>query len=61
MGVWSTQLVEHMTLDLGVMGFIPHIGCRDYFKKKSEIFNPGKSLGTVLDTQQGLKKLYLLL
>jgi len=29
-GAWLAQLVEHATLNLGVIGLSPHVGCRDF-------------------------------
>lgn len=32
-GTWLTQLVEHVTFDLGDREFKPHVGCGDYLNK----------------------------
>lgn len=37
-GAWQAQSIEHLTLDLGVCGFKPHMGCRNYFKKPKNFF-----------------------
>ena len=33
-GAWWAQSVEHATLDLRVVKFKPHVGCRDHLKNK---------------------------
>lgn len=33
-GAWLAQSVKWATLDLRVVEFEPHIGCRDYLKNK---------------------------
>lgn len=34
-GTWLAQAKEHVTLDLGVHEFKPHVGVRDYEKKNN--------------------------
>ena len=34
---WLAQSVEHATFDFGVIKFEPHVGCRDYLRKRKKM------------------------